>query len=352
MSYARDFDRRVRLGVVGVGLHSYRTLLPVLTYLPAQLVAISDPDSEKAYRTARQYGLQRHYDHATDMYEKEELDAVLLCVGPKAHPRLAIEALNAGLNVWCEKPVGMSVADVDAMLTARGDRVAVVGYKKVFMSAAVKARELLSLPEFGRLHSLSGVYPMSIPRGGPEVLLDREVTNWLANGCHPTSLLLSLAGPAAGVAVHRAENDSGVLVINHHSGAVTALHLASGAPSVQPIERYLLVGDGRTIEIRNSRRIVYQRGIEHDYAATKTFAPEGTDSGAVVWEAQDTLSTFDTMAAFTQGVYGELRYFFDRVLDGQTARLGSLEFAREVMQVYEAALQSRGEMVEIRRAGE
>jgi predicted dehydrogenase len=347
MSYARDFDQRVRLGIVGVGSHSYRNLLPTLTYLPADLVAIADIDSDVAARTARQYGLATHYTQAAEMYAAENLDAVILCVSPQLHPRLAIEAFQAGLHVWLEKPVGTGVRDVDAMLKARGDRVAVVGYKKAFMPAAVKARELMSLPEFGRLHSLAGSYSMNIPRADTGFSVKSENSRWLLDGCHPTALLLSLAGPPLEVAVHRADDNSGVLVIRHQSGAITALHLTDSAPMFQPLERYLLVGDGKTIEIRNSRTVTYQRGIDHDYENGTTFAPAGTDSGAVVWEPQDGYSTLENRSVFTQGVYAELRYFLDHVLTGQKPELGSLEFAREVMQVYEAALVSDGDLVPI-----
>src|SRR5690606_25343555 len=107
-----------------------------------------------------------------------------------------------------------------------------------------------------------------------------ENNRWLVDGCHPTALLLSLAGPPRQVAVHRAHDDSGVLVIRHDSGAVSSLHLADSAPPFQPIERYLMIGDGKSIEIRNSRRIEYQRGIPFTYHSGTSFAPEGLDSGA------------------------------------------------------------------------
>ena len=347
MTYQRDFSRRVRLGIVGVGSHSYRNLLPTLTYLPADLVAIADVNKDLGDVTARQYGLQRSYQSAAEMYEAEDLDAVLLCVSPQLHPQLAREAFAAGLHVWLEKPVGTSVADVDSMIAARGDRIAVVGYKKVFMPAAIKARELLALEEFGQLRTISGLYPMNIPHGDEAFIARGEKNRWMIDGCHPTALLLSLAGPAAEVAVHRADDDSGVLVIRHESGVVTSLHLADSAPAFQPVERYYLLGQGKSVEIRNSRSITYQRGIDFAYATGTSFAPPGLESGGITWEAQDGMNTLENKAVFTQGMYGELKYFLDCVLAGTPAETSGLEFARSVMQVYEAAVLSDGRMVEI-----
>lgn len=347
MSYQRDFDKRVRVGIVGLGSHSYRNLLPTLTFLPVDLVAVTDLNKELADATAKQYGVDRSYQSTAEMYASEELDAVLLCVSPQLHPKLAAEAFEAGLHVWMEKPVGTSVADVDGMIAARGDRIAVVGYKKVFMPAAVKTRELTGLEAFGRLHTISGIYPMSIPRGDAAFIARGENNRWLVDGCHPTALLLSLGGPAVEVTTHRADDDSGALIIRHASGTITALHLADSAPMFQPVERYTLIGDGQSVEISNSRRVSYQRNIPHSYVGGTTFAPEGTEHGAVVWEAQDSYNTLENKALFTQGMAGELRYFLDCVLEGRQPELSTLEFARNVMQVFEAALQSDGSPVAI-----
>lgn len=352
MPYQREFKDRVRIGVVGVGSHSYRNLLPALAYLPVELVAIADVNAELAALTGQQYGVQRTYASATEMYANERLEAVLLCVSPDLHPSLAIEAFEAGLHVWLEKPVGRSVADVDAMIAARGDRVAVVGYKKVFMPAAVKARELIADGDFGRLHTISATYPMSIRTADYDFAGRGEYNRWLSDGCHPIALLLSLAGPATTLWVHRADDDSGVLVIRHESGAVTSLHLAESAPAFQPIERYSMIGDGKSVEIQNSRRVIYQRGIPFDYTTGVTFAPAGTDSGAVVWEPQDGMNTLENKALFTQGVYGELDYFLNLVRSGERDYKYGLEFSREVMQIIEAALTSNDDAVVLRGRGD
>jgi hypothetical protein len=51
--------------------------------------------------------------------------------------------------------------------------------------------------------------------------------------------------------------------------------------------------------------------------------------------------------AFIQGIYNEMKYFCDCILAEETAEQGSLEFALEVMRVYEAALHSYGRTVKI-----
>jgi predicted dehydrogenase len=335
MTYQRNFDRRVRVGVVGVGDHAYRNILAVLTFLPVELVAVADVNEELGALTAKQYGA-RSYGTAAEMYAAEELDAVLLCVGAKLHPILATEAFEAGLDVWMEKPAASTVAEVDGMIAARGDRVCVVGYKKVFAPATSKTLELIASGALGAPRTILAEYPLTIPHGGRE--LASQPSGWLANGCHPVSFLLAVGGEGESVTVHRASDDAGVLVLRHRTGTLSTLHLSFGAPYAQPFERYSVFGDNASVEIDNNRRVVFQRGMPFDYSQMSNFSPEGLDSGAIVWEPQDSLNTLENKSEFTQGLHSELMYFLECVLDRRQPQLATLEFARQVAAVHEAAI--------------
>ena len=55
MEYQREAGRRIRVGIVGAGSHSYRNIFPTLTYLPVELVAVADIDAEKLDRERAVY---------------------------------------------------------------------------------------------------------------------------------------------------------------------------------------------------------------------------------------------------------------------------------------------------------
>jgi predicted dehydrogenase len=342
MTYQREFERRVRIGVVGVGSHSYRNILSVLTYLPVDLVAIADVNAELGLVTARQYGLDRCYASAGEMYANEQLDAVLLVVSAQLHPALAIEAFEAGLHVWMEKPAAATVADVDSMIAARHGLIASVGYKKAFMPATTKLLEVIESGALTPLRTILGQYPMSIPRGDEAFIARKEGSQWLANGCHPLSFLLTIGGPVSALTVHRGVEDSGILMLRHANGVISNLHLALGAPSSQPFERYSIFGGNSSVEIENTRKLTFQRGIEFSYGRSTTFAPPGFDSGALVWEAQDGLNTLENKPEFTQGLYGGLLNFLESVLSETPPARANLEMAREIATIYEAAILSDG----------
>jgi predicted dehydrogenase len=347
MSYQREFENRLRVGVVGIGSHAYRNVLPTTNFLPVRLQAFCDIDLDRARVTADQYGVERCYEKSAEMYRNEELDAVFLCAPPRLHPELTCEALDAGLHVWLEKPPGFYARDVEEMIRHRKDRVVVVGFKKAFMPSTQKVIEVFASGDYGDLKTMLAVYPMTVPPDGAKILRDGTHTNWLQNGVHPLSLMLAVGGDVVAVTVHRGQRGGGVCVLEFASGALGNFHLAEGGRHGQPIERYIFFGDSCHIMIENCLRVTLQRGIPFQYSSGVSYAPEGIDSGAIVWEPQNGLATLENKALFTQGFYQEMRYFCDHALVGEPAERGSLEFALQVMKVYEAGLRSEGNRVEI-----
>lgn len=347
MSYQRDFEKKLKVAVIGVGSHAYRNLLPALNFLPVSLQAVCDRNGPLAKATAAQYGARGCYDNTAEMYRHEQLDAVFLCVSPLLHPELACEAFDAGLHVWMEKPPARRAAEVEEMIRRRKDRIAVVGFKKAFMPATQKAIEVFSNATYAPLRSILAEYPMTIPEDGEAVLREGRYENWLRNGCHPLSLCMAVGGQVSAVTVHRATHGGGVCVLEFASGAIGNFHLAAGENMGQPIERYSFFGDHCHLVIDNGLRVMLQRGIPFHYGKTTTYVPEGMSSGAIVWEPQNREATLENKALFTQGIYQEMRYFCDRVLAGKPAEKGSLEFTLQVMKVNEAGLRSAGKRVEI-----
>jgi predicted dehydrogenase len=346
VTYQREFSVRLNVALIGAGSHAYRNLLPAMNFLPVRLVAICDRDRSRSTRTAEQYGA-RAYTDTSELYRNELLDAVFLCVSPELHPDLACEAFEAGLHVFMEKPPATRVAGVQAMLRHRGDRIAVVGFKKAFMPATEKAIELISGGDFGPVLGIAGIYPVAIPRDGARALRDGTATDWLANGCHPLSFFTAVGGPAVALTVHPDGRERGACVLEFARGGIGTLHLAHELRG-WPLELYTVFAEGAHLLVDNCTTVKLQRSIDSfEYGRTTTFAAPGLAEGAVVWEPQNALSTLENMALFTQGIYAEMRYFCDCALDGVAATRGSLEFALHLMALYEAALLSGGDRVPI-----
>lgn len=341
MSYQREYERKIRVGLVGVGSHAYRNLLPTFNFLPVKLEALCSRGADRMAWTAAQYGVDKIYTSAKEMYEKADIEAVFICTSPFFHAELVIQALDAGLHVWLEKPPAVSVDEVRRMMEHQGDRVVTVGFKKAFMPAMQKVRELVGPPE--NLKTLTAEYPVSVPSNYEEIMSKGIQTPWLDNGSHPISAMVSVGGDVTAVTTHRSGKGGGVCVLEFATGAIGSLILADGMKG--PCERYVFYTEDTHITVDNASKVSHHRGIPHGYDSSVTFAPEGTDHGTQVWEPRFTFATLENKGLFIQGFFNQMKAFCDAVLGENVPREGSLETALQVMGVYEAAMKSRGDRV-------
>jgi predicted molibdopterin-dependent oxidoreductase YjgC len=121
--YQREFDRKIRVGIVGAGSHMYRNLLPALHHLPVELAAVCNRSPEKLNRTVAEYRCAAYTD-PEEMYEKERLDGVIISVSPEMHPRLAASlGIADGDFVRVESRRGSVVVRAMVVKTIRPDTV-------------------------------------------------------------------------------------------------------------------------------------------------------------------------------------------------------------------------------------
>lgn len=126
--------RRLRVGVVGAGLIGQVEHLPNLARLRErfELVGVADPSPAVRRAVAGRYGVATHPE--LEALLGEGLDALLVAVPDPLHAEAVLSALDAGLHVFCEKPLALVDADYEALCAARdrAGRVVQVGYMKRF----------------------------------------------------------------------------------------------------------------------------------------------------------------------------------------------------------------------------
>lgn len=99
----------VRIGIVGAGNRGQNHALRYGRIPGAEIVAVADVDEAKARRLASDYDAESYADHQT-MLAEADLDAVNLCVHAPLHEPIGVDALEAGTDVFCEKPMADSYA--------------------------------------------------------------------------------------------------------------------------------------------------------------------------------------------------------------------------------------------------
>jgi predicted dehydrogenase len=115
-------DGPIRIALVGCGLISLYHLR-AWQAVGADIVAVCDTDRSKAGQRAAEFGIDRVYDSAAEMFADGGFDAVDIAASVGAHADVARMAADHGVHIMCQKPLTSTVAEAEALIAYVGDRV-------------------------------------------------------------------------------------------------------------------------------------------------------------------------------------------------------------------------------------
>lgn len=108
----------VRIGVIGCGQIAQQHFKTYQDIPEAKIVACADVCEDRAQKSATEYGIENVYTSAKALLERDDLDAVDVCLHNNYH-RAGVEAvLASGKNAYCEKPMAGTYTDALAMQAA------------------------------------------------------------------------------------------------------------------------------------------------------------------------------------------------------------------------------------------
>ena len=154
---------KIRIGFVGPGGRGFGAHVRSLAKLategqPVELTAVCDVFSEHRDRAAdhikKNNGTTpRKYIDFRDMYEKEDLDAVCIGTPDHWHAIQAIEAMRAGLHVYCEKPMTKTVEEAIEVLKVWRETKSVmqVGVQSTSLPLWGQVNQLLQSGKLGKV---------------------------------------------------------------------------------------------------------------------------------------------------------------------------------------------------------
>ncbi len=110
---------KLKIGVIGCGTVANIGHLPV--YHKSSLIdirAVSDPLETHLKHVKERYKVPKAYQNAEDLLDDPEIDAVSICSPHWAHCEQAIRAAKNGKHILCEKPIGISLEEVNKVIRA------------------------------------------------------------------------------------------------------------------------------------------------------------------------------------------------------------------------------------------
>src|SRR6266436_8627250 len=164
-SYAAEFaDQKKRVGLIGSGWYGKSDLLRLIQVAPVEVVSLCDVDKRMLADAAemvagRQVSKKkpRTYSDYREMLKEKDLDIVLIATPDHWHALTMIAAVEAGADVYCQKPISVDIAEGEAMLAAarKHNRVVQVGTQRKSTPHLVEAKK--NIVEAGLLGKVSHV---------------------------------------------------------------------------------------------------------------------------------------------------------------------------------------------------
>jgi len=306
----------LRYGVVGCGRIAPLHLSAVAGYPRARLAATCDIVAERARGAADRFAAEWHGTDYRELFASGAVDAVSLCLPHHLHADAAIAAAEAGIHVFCEKPIAIVPGDADRVIAACRQAGVHLGicYQNRYNGASRALRRAVDAGRFGRFLFAGITFQNRKP---PAYYADDWHGEWATEGggalttqaIHTMDLMLWLMGPVR--AVH-ASLATLVQPVEVEDTAAVAIEFASGARGVVAAttashtfwsQRLELVGtQGKAVLLNN-------RIAEWDFA-------DGAPDRADVLAIDDLAGVPDERGRYGPGHERILHEFVDCVLDG------------------------------------
>jgi predicted dehydrogenase len=276
-----------RLGVLGAGLFANATLLPVIKKLPdLELIGIASAAGLHAQHSAKKFGFAYATSSVDEIINDPQINTVAILTRHDSHSELVLRALQAGKNVFVEKPLAINhdqLAAVREQLMVDGCPLLTVGFNRRFAPLARQLQEHFA-PRTEALYMHYRLNAGTLPlnhwthdpfQGGGRVI---------GESCHCVDFLTFLVGAVPvsvtahglpDVGKYRADNISMTFTFTDGSIGVVD-YLANGDKSF-PKERLEVFCGGRIAVLDDFRTLEMTRD------GRRTFIRKAQDKG---WRAE------------------------------------------------------------------
>lgn len=348
---------RIAIGLVGTSYWSELLLLPALQSHPhAQVVAICGRNQERAEQLAANHQIPQVFADYRAMIQGADLDGLVIAAPDDLHHAIALEALDAGLHVFCEKPLAMNAQQAQEMAAAAeaAGVIHMVNFTYRWMPFFQHVHDLIGqgivgrvyhgefryLSDYGRSPEYGWRFDRTRANGvlgdlGSHVI---DLARWLLGDIRAVQAQLGVFVPREGVdgqAIDPA-NDSALLLVEFANGAhgfIQASAVASMADRGWQ-QHVNLYGEDGSLEIN-----VPFWGAE---AGAVLRVARSSDEQFQVLETPDSywgeVAPSDPFGIFTQHAAG-CRLFVDAVAENRAAS-PTFHDGCKVQQVIDAALES------------
>ncbi|HPD13706.1 MAG TPA: Gfo/Idh/MocA family oxidoreductase [Planctomycetota bacterium] len=189
--------KTIRVGIIGQGRSGYdihaRHLRTDRRY---RIVAVVDPLADRRAQAEQEFGAAA-YDDRRALLKRTDLDLVVNAAPSHLHVPYTLEALRAGHNVLCEKPLARRAAEVDKLIAAaaKAGKLLAIFQQSRFAPYFQQVRKVIASGVLGRIVMIKVAFNGFGRRWDWQTLQEYNGGNLLNTGPHPLDQALQLFGP-------------------------------------------------------------------------------------------------------------------------------------------------------------
>lgn len=146
----------LRIGLLGLGRIGRLHAMNLARAVPgAKLVAVADPYmNDEGVAFARSLGVDRCYKDEEEIFAAADIEAVFICSPTATHPDFILRAAAHKKHIFCEKPIGLSLAEIQRALDAAKSAGVVlqIGFVRRFDHNHKKVHDVVASGRMGNVH--------------------------------------------------------------------------------------------------------------------------------------------------------------------------------------------------------
>jgi predicted dehydrogenase/threonine dehydrogenase-like Zn-dependent dehydrogenase len=253
------------VGFIGAGNYASRVLIPAFTASGAKLQVIASSGGTSGVVHGARAGFEYASSSASAVIADPAVDAVAIVTRHNTHARLTTDALRAGKHVFVEKPLALTIAEVDEVeeVWASSDRLLMVGFNRRFSPMVQKLRALLNTvrePKVFVMMMNAGAidhshWTQDFAIGGGRII---------GEACHYIDLMRHLAGAEIVSIDARRMGDQDAVAVTEDKASITlgfadgsfgTIHYLANGSNAFPKERIEVFTAGRTLQMDNFMKL-------------------------------------------------------------------------------------------------
>jgi predicted dehydrogenase/threonine dehydrogenase-like Zn-dependent dehydrogenase len=253
------------IGIIGAGNFTKMTVMPSLKSAGAHYKYISSAGGLTAKSLANKYGFEFSTTDYKEILHDSEVDLVIITTRHDLHAIMVIESIEAGKNVFVEKPLAISTQDLEQILRTYNSqekpKSITVGFNRRFSPFSKKAKSLIgsatdSLNIIATMNA--GFIPLDVwvhdmKIGGGRII---------GEACHFIDLMIYLTGSKVSEVIMSAlgrnpteQTDNAIITLKFENGSQGVINYFSNGSKSYPKERIEVYSQGRTLVIDNFRKL-------------------------------------------------------------------------------------------------